>query len=246
MTDFPMPPVPLGTLSEQVGQQYAYLFQMAQLLNVALGELESGSAVNTSAAVPGTKGSDPTSARRQYDTLKSLIIKTADRVEKTAEQLTAQMAEHYVAQSDFGAYVADLNAYLEANPEALTQYYRFASDLAGNVSAVDAAFSRYKVDTEGYIRTGIVYYDGAVPVYGVAVGQNLTTQEVDGQTVVAPNNFRATFTATKLSFWQDSTEVAYVSNNRLYITNIMVLSRLIVGDWLLTESNGLAFRYIGG
>ena len=41
--------------------------------------------------------------------------------------------------------------------------------------------------------------------------------DVDGETVVDQNNFRATFTAQRLSFWQDANEVAYVSNNRLYI-----------------------------
>ena len=130
-----------------------------------------------------------------------MIIKTAARVEKTTQELTAQLKENYVAASDFGQYIATLSAYLEANPEALTQYYSFVSDLKTNVEAVDAAFSHYKVDTEGYIRTGIVYYEGAVPVYGVAVGQGLTCREVDGEKVVDQSNFRAVFTATRLSFW---------------------------------------------
>ena len=245
MNQFPMPPVPVGSLSEQIMGQYAYLFQMAQLLNVALGALEDGSAVTSVGGVSGNSGGT-TEVKKQYDTLKSLIVKTADKIEKTKTQLTAQLEEEYVAQSDFGTYLQELNARLEAEPEALTQYYRFASDLQADVGAVEAAFSRYKVNTEGYIRTGIVYYDGELPVYGVAVGQNLTCREVDGEQVVEPNNFRATFTATKLSFWQDNTEVAYVSNNKIYITNIMVLSGLSVGDWLITEKNGLAFRYIGG
>lgn len=98
-----------------------------------------------------------------------------------------------------------------------------------------------------YIRTGIVYYDGAAPVYGVAVGQDLTCREVDGEKVVEQNNFRAVFTATRLSFWQDATEVAYVSNNRLYITNITVLGGIDVGQWSMEAAEGgLAFRWIGG
>lgn len=115
------------------------------------------------------------------------------------------------------------------------------------LQAVDAAFRHYKVDTEGYIRTGIVSYDGAVPVYGVAVGQDLVCREVDGEQVVEQNNFRAVFTATRLSFWQDATEVAYVSNNRLYITNITVLGGIAIGDWSVEAAeSGLAFRWIGG
>lgn len=111
---------------------------------------------------------------------------------------------------------------------------------------VPAAFEQYRVETEGYIRTGIVCYDGAVPQYGVAVGQNLTCREVDGETVVEQNDFRATFTASKLSFWQDASEVAYVSNNRLYITNITVLEGMSIGEWEISSENGLVIRWMGG
>ena len=55
------------------------------------------------------------------------------------------------------------------------------------------------------------------------------------------------FTASRLSFWQDATEVAYVSNNRLYITNITVLGAIAVGQWSVEAAEGgLAFRWIGG
>jgi hypothetical protein len=247
-----MPASPAGSLRQQVMQQYAYLFQMAQQLNLALEQLEqaeSGTvrAAGASSGGPAAGGTKLAAADRQYQKLRSMIVKTADQVRHTREELTARLQEEYVAVSDFGSYVASLSAYLEANPEAVTQYYSFFSDLKADVEAVDAAFRHYKVDTEGYIRTGIVSYDGAVPVYGVAVGQDLVCREVDGEQVVEQNNFRAVFTATRLSFWQDATEVAYVSNNRLYITNITVLGGIAIGDWSVEAAeSGLAFRWIGG
>lgn len=246
-----MPASPAGSLRQQVMQQYAYLFQMAQQLNLALEQLEqaeSGTVRAAGAASGGAAGGTKLAAAdRQYQKLRSMIVKTADQVRHTREELTARLQEEYVAVSDFGSYVASLSAYLEANPEAVTQYYSFFSDLKADVEAVDAAFRHYKVDTEGYIRTGIVSYDGAVPVYGVAVGQDLVCREVDGEQVVEQNNFRAVFTATRLSFWQDATEVAYVSNNRLYITNITVLGGIAIGDWSVEAAeSGLAFRWIGG
>ena len=247
-----MPASPAGSLRQQVMQQYAYLFQMAQQLNLALEQLEqaeSGTVRFAGAASGGgaAGGTKLAAADRQYQKLRSMIVKTADQVRHTREELTARLQEEYVAVSDFGSYVVSLSAYLEANPEAVTQYYSFFSDLKADVEAVDAAFRHYKVDTEGYIRTGIVSYDGAVPVYGVAVGQDLVCREVDGEQVVEQNNFRAVFTATRLSFWQDATEVAYVSNNRLYITNITVLGGIAIGDWSVEAAeSGLAFRWIGG
>ena len=56
---------------------------------------------------------------------------------------------------------------------------------------------------------------------------------------------------TKLSFVQDGTEIAYISNNRLYITEAQVTEKLSIGnddhgywDWI-TTSNGLALRWRG-
>ena len=241
---------PAGTVQEQVAQQYSYLVQMAQQLNLALGQLEelgSGAGEASARRQANARTKQSAAAEEQYETLRSMILKTAEQVNRTTEALTAKLEEEYVAASDFGSYVTKLSAYLEAEPEAVTQYYSFFSDLQANVEKVDAAFAHYKLDTEGYIRTGIVYYDGAAPVYGVAVGQDLTCREIDGQKVVEQNNFRAVFTATRLSFWQDATEVAYVSNNRLYITNITVLGGIGIGQWSMEAAEGgLAFRWIGG
>ena len=237
-----MPPSPRGSVQEQLVRQYSYLFQMAQQLNVALGQLESGG----TAAPSGSTAAPAAEREQQYQTLKSMIVKTADTVQRRMDQLSAKLTGEYVAASEFGTYVERLNAYLEANPEALTQYYSFCSDLQANMEAVSAAFGQYRTETEGYIRTGIVGYDGAVPVYGVAVGQGLTVTDVDGETVVEQNDFRATFTASKLSFWQDASEVAYVSNNRLYITNITVLEGMSIGEWEISSENGLVIRWMGG
>ena len=216
-----MPAYPSGTVEQQVLQQYSYLFQMAQQLNLALEAAESS---RTAAVQAAGKSRAAQGTEQEYQNLKSLIIKTADTVQRRMK----------------------LSAYIEAHPDALTQYYSFCSDLQGDVDAVDAAFGSYKAGTEGYIRTGVVYYEGALPVYGVAVGQNLTTTLVDGVETVAQNDFRATFTAKRLSFWQDSTEVAYVSDNRLYIRDITVLDSVTLGGWKLASENGLAFQWIGG
>ena len=247
MTTISMPPYPTGTAAQIAARQYSYLFQMAQQLNLALEALESGAATQGQGVVQQSPvGNAVAALQQQYETLRSQIIKTAEQVEKTTESLTAKLKEEYVAQSQFGTYVQRLSAYLEANPEALTQYYGFWSDLQANVEAVDAAFNHYRVDTQGYIRTGIVSYEGDTPVYGVAVGQNLTAREVDGETVVEQNNFRAVFTARRLGFWQDDTEIAYLSDNRLYITDITVLSGLNVGQWRMDSTSGLAFQWMGG
>ena len=225
-----MPPSPRGSVQEQLVRQYSYLFQMAQQLNVALGQLESGG----TAAPSGGTAAPAAEREQQYQTQKSMIVKTADTVQRRMDQLSAKLTGEYVAASEFGTYVERLNAYLEANPEALTQYFSVFADLQASTETVAAAFEQYRVETEGYIRTGIVCYDGAVPQYGVAVGQNLTCREVDGETVVEQNDFRATFTASKLSF------------NRRYITTITGLAGMSLGEWEISSETGLVIRWMGG
>lgn len=240
MSVLAMPPQPRGSVGEQLMRQYTYLFQMAQQLNLALDELGTPTALHGGRAAPTAQ------EKQAYDNLKSLILRTAQTVRTELDTVRTTLEGSYVAQGEFGEYLERLNSSIEADPAAITQYYRFFSQLQANVEKLSEAFSDYRVDTEGYIRTGIVYYDGAVPVYGVAVGQNLRTVEVDGEQVVEQKNFRATYTANKLSFWQDSVEVAYVSDNRLYIRNITALGKVTIGKWDMDGSQGLAFKWLGG
>lgn len=240
-------PLPPQNMPAEV---YSYLFQMVQLLNLSVESISSGTVVQTGSS-KGTS-SEGTESDNSYDELKSLIIKTADNVSKEIVRMDSFVRENYVAQSEFGVYTQELSRELEdETPEAITQYYSFYSKLQANIDGVLKALEDYTVNTEGYIRTGIVAYENGVPLLGVAVGQNLTsttTDIVDGQEfpVVEEKNFRAVFTAQKLSFWQDSTEVAYLSNNKLYITNSTVLENLQIGEWAVSSTNGLAFKWIGG
>ncbi len=241
-----MPPAPTGDLAEQLRGQYAYLFQLAQQLNLALDQTEQTAvrqAERTAAAAVRQEEAEG------YERLKSLVIKTADTVTRQMDRLRTELAGEYMAVSDFGAYVERLNAVIEADPTALTQYYRYFSELRADVDAVSAGFTAWRTATEGTIRTGIVDYKDGVPVYGLAVGQKLETSvdSLTGETVIEKKNFRAIYAANRLSFWEDGVEVAYVSNNQLYITNVVALSSLTVGQWSVTGSAGdLVFQWIGG
>ena len=244
MMNLMMPPAPAGDLAEQVRGQYAYLFQLAQQLNLALEGTEQAAA----AARKSERKETAAEMAEGYERLKSLIVKTADTVSARMDKLRTELSGEYMAISDFGTYVERLNAILEADPTALTQYYQYFSELRSDVDAVSADFTAWRTATEGTIRTGIVDYKDGVPVYGLAVGQKLETSidTATGDTVIEKKNFRAIYAANRLSFWEDGVEVAYVSNNQLYITNVVALATLTVGRWSVSGTNGLAFQWIGG
>lgn len=235
---------------------YNYLYQLAEVLSLRMGEIRGDvkRAEEKADSVQGRSLTDSDSS--EYQALKSLIIKTADVV-KVKEGIDGALAElgrletklskEYVASSQFGEYLEKLNATISLDSEALSQYYDFVAQLKANVETVSTAFEEYRIDTEGYIRTGIVDYDEyGSPVFGMAVGRNLVVTEVDGETVVEKKNFRALYTDNRLSFWQDAAEVAYLSNRQLYITKVVALDSLQVGKWLVETKNGFAIKWIGG
>lgn len=77
-----MPPAPNGSPQQMAVAQYVYLFQMAQQLNLALGQLESG---GTGAASGGGTSTHQGTGRKEstgYQELKSLIVKTARLVKR--------------------------------------------------------------------------------------------------------------------------------------------------------------------
>lgn len=234
-----------GTVQEQLRQCYSYLFQLHRQLDTALQALPRSGEV----AVTGSSGREAkagNNAAGEAESLRALIIQNATLVRREMDRLETELKGSYVAVSDFGTYLQELNALIQADPEAVTQYYSFLSSLEANVDRVDTAFQTYLQQTEGYIRTGVVDWEAGLPIYGVAVGQGLTTTETDGETVVSSQQFRSTFTARRLSFWQGDVEVAYLSDNRLYITNITILGTMNLGNaWAVTHSGGFTVKWIG-
>ena len=57
-----MPPAPSGSPQQMAMAQYAYLFQMAQQLNLALGQLETGGAGTSSSGGVTASGAGASSA----------------------------------------------------------------------------------------------------------------------------------------------------------------------------------------
>lgn len=251
---------------------YDYLYQLQEYLGL---ELEHAAKQQTGGTDKATvSGTVSTAMQEQFQTLKSIIIKTADTVEQHTQvdlsglramvndignivcgedglQATlAAMQRDYVAQSDFGTYTEQVNTRFTATAEALTQQIVRVEEVEADTARVNTDFQNYCEKTEGYIRSGVVYYENGLPVIGIAIGQELHasgTATVDGQVVdvISQEGFRAIYGAHELSFWQGSVKVAYMNNNRLYIKDVTALETLTMSDWQFSTENGLAIRWMG-
>lgn len=138
-----MPACPAGSVQQQVMQQYSYLFQMAQQLNLALERLEQGTGASS-----GGKGTE-----QQYRKLRSLITGGEERLKRAVEELAAQVETEYVAADSFDGQAAALSVRLEAEPEKLGAYYGFAATLRNGLAAVADAFDRYRENAAACVRT---------------------------------------------------------------------------------------------
>lgn len=97
------------------------------------------------------------------------------------------------------------------------------------------------VEVTANIKSGLLYYDeNEIPVYGLEIGQK---NVINGIEVF--NKF-ARFSAGRLSFYdQNGTEVAYISDYKIYITHAEVTGTLKLGGYLVDTSKGVTFKWVG-
>lgn len=240
------PNITAETDTGKLAQLQSFLFQLVEQLNYVNNTIEIDQITDETRSALGNVVSDRINKelKNQYDQVKSIVVKTADLVQASYDQLSTELHSNYVAQSEFGAYTESANARIDANASSITQYYTRLTDLETNVNTVDAAFTSYKQQTSAYIKTGYLYdetVDGvSVPRYGLAIGESLVSVDADGNEVYYKENQCATIIAGELAFWQNGVKIAYFNGTKLVVT-----SSIQIGDWLVTNENGLTFRYIG-
>ncbi len=168
-------------------------------------------------------------------------------MDKKVEELKGS----YVAVSDFGTYLERISQEIEADPTGLSRYFKFASDIQADVEQVGTDFSTYKTDVQGYIRQGIVGYDGTVPILGIAIGQNLQTARTGVETEqgvfdeIDKRSNMSVWTTEKLSFYIGGQEAAYFSNGKLTVAQIATDRIAGAGKWDVSFTNGVKFKWIG-
>lgn len=240
MSTLSSPPRLSGTAESQIEQLRKYLLQLTEKLNVdleSIGAEEVWKASQTAMERAGKEKAGSTAATL-YNNLRSLIIKTGSGMAGEDNEFTKTFSSRYVAVSDFGKYTENMENEITANSDGITQLYRYTSGIRSNFGDFDAAASVY-------IKTGLLYYDGSgLPVYGVGVGNISTTLTPVGntqETVIDRSNLLATYTADRISFWENSLEVMYISAGELYMPSAHITggSMNINGKFIVDASGNM-------
>lgn len=230
------------TSGEQLESMRRYLCTLTDQLNLA--DWSAGAVLQeVSRAIDAD--SLPDAERKtqlgNFGQLKAMIIKTADYAAANSESFKTQLSGNYVAVSDFGKYWQKATMTIDGNEFGIRQLYDYAAGINND----------YTVKSQQYVKTGLLYYDEATPVYGVGVGNIETTVTKDGETVVdQTKNELVTVTPGRVSFWQGGDEIAYLSAKKLHFPSgtleatdaklsgtLTAASGSVIGPWTVAEDS---------
>lgn len=234
--DIRLPNINAETTEGQMQQMKSYMYQLVQQLNWALNTINDVSEGNTENIVLNV-GSKEIAQDEQdtFNSIKALIIKSADIIEAYYDAMKVNFDGEYVAKSDFGTFKEATSNSITANSTSISQLYT-------NIQTIITEVSRI-IDTQAWINSGLLGYDSqGIPIYGVEVGQKAT---VDG---VETFNKYARFTASGIYFYLPGINdpVAWMNGTKLYITNTEITGELKIAGFKIVNTNGLAFKWVGG
>ena len=256
MTDIRLPNISASAdASTQMAQMRSYLYQMVEQLNWALNALDSGGAISsaskTTTVVQAAGGSSSDETDQRMANLRDLIVKSAESVQTEMDERVESLSSTYVARSDFGTYREDINQRITTNSTKIEQQFAFAAEIQANTNRVEVDFAAYKTNVEGYIRQGIVGYDGTIPIIGIAIGQDIRTTQTGVETeqgvfdVIDKRSNMSVWTTEKLSFYIGGQEAAYFSNGKLTVSQIATDRITGSGKWDVSFTSGVKYKWIG-
>ena len=231
--DLRLPNITAQTESGKIEQIKSYLFQLTEQLKWALNSIESSSEKEVQkSSQSATKDTTEKNTADTFNSIKALIIKSADIVEAYSEKLSEKFSGEYVAISDFGTYTEKTTQEINKSSTNIEQLFTNIQEITSDIN--------YLIEANARINSGLLYHDdNGVPIYGLEIGQ---INEVDGVEVF---NKYARFTSEKLSFYdKNDTEIAYISDYVLHITHAKITGTLTLGRFVLDASDGLVCRWL--
>lgn len=144
-------------------------------------------------------------------------------IQASEESVKSTVAENYYLKEDTDALVSSVSTEIEQTKESVEiQFNQFSADIEAVASGTDAEFEE--------IRKYIRFIDGSI-----LLGQ-------------VGNELELKISNDRISFLQDAVEVAYFSDNKLYVTDGHFLHSLQLGNFAFIPraNNNLSFKKVGG
>ena len=227
-------------------QMQSYMHQLVEQLNWALSTVDNAIQGNTANVVMPSQMAQKSEeeAVNTFNSIKALIIKSADIVTAYEDVMTRDFNGTYFAESDFGDYLEKTTSSIEENSHKITETFNKVETITKDDGS--GRLDKLEKDVNGYINRGWLgkYPSGDLEgqdAFGIAVGE--TTDGVY-------KNY-AWFTSKRLSFFDENfNEVAYIgssqnSSSKLYINTAHFLGNVQMGGYIADTSDGIAFLWGG-
>ena len=240
-----IPPQLQGSPEQQLVAMRGYLVRLAQSLE-PVGRSAAAAAKTGVAAGAQEKAAEQ--IRSTANSLKALIIKTADEITAYTDSRVESFGSLYVAKSDYGNYYNQIETQVAQTARGTVESYHYAEAFG--------EMQTYLADLGGQIRRGVIEDPETHEVHlGIAISEQLSftgqTQTEGGLTYyeLAPGQTLGLYTSTGWQFWINGVRRGWFSSedSMLHLSNIVVENRLQFGSaWDVTNTNGFGLRYIGG
>jgi small-conductance mechanosensitive channel len=161
---------------------------------------------------------------------------TNSKIIQQADSIVSHISESYATKNEMQGLEERVESKIVQTTSNITDNFNKSfSYLTDDISSVGGSVKEIVSELNVYIRRGEL----EPGIYGVEIGRS-------------DSLIKARFTNDRLSFYQGSSEVAYISQNNLYITRAEVLDYLKIGNESQgffvfdTTENGLEVRWSYG
>ena len=255
-----------GTPEQQLRQMFGYLYRMARDLNINFQQIGDSGLTDdeqelmnqlTQAGMTEQQKAEEklypgTHSYAEAETLKSLIIKTAQFVKDEVENMRLVLFGEEAASGQFGDWTRKKGLRVDVTPDGVKQTYTYAELVQG--------LRTFEINSKNYIKTGFLRTENMLPVYGVAIGKDVVTFAEDGTETYNDGNkvaeltadalsffhngvILAKYTGTKTSFYAGGVEVMYIQAGKIYSNVDLELGSgksVKIGDWVF-DNKGLSY-----
>lgn len=240
-----IPPQLQGSPEQQLVAMRDYLVRLAQ----SLEQVSSGDVVVAATQAAGkAQAKTVQDIKSTADSLKALIIKTADDITEYTDQSVETFESLYVAKSDYGNYYNQIETQVTQTARATTESYHY-TEAIGDIN-------NYINELNGQIRRGWIEDPDTHEVHlGIAISESLSftgqTRTEDGVIYyeLSPGQTLGLYTSTGWQFWINGVRRGWFSSqdSMLHVSNILVENTLqFGGGWDITTSGGFGLRFLGG
>ena len=150
------------------------------------------------------------------------IQELSSKIDQTAEQITSEVSQKYMLLTEKDAIYQYVQTMVSQSATEITMSFR------NDLTEVENQVVVNKQEIDKYIRFS---------ANGIELGDMLSP-------------FKAQISNVKISFLQNNQEIAYISNNTLYITKAMFLEKISIGnsqsgqyDWIIRTNGNMSLKY---